>query len=93
MNRNDAVFQALGYAWGQEDATGRPTWHTTEHPTGSFAFAMAYAQGWDEYNEDRRGMMTCLRSAYERWQATGPDEMTIWDEHARPAKPAAAEAT
>jgi hypothetical protein len=85
MNHNDAMFQALGYAWGHEDASGDCTWATPENPTGSFAFATAYAQGWDEYNEDWRGMMTSLRSAYARWQATGPDNMTIWDEHTRPA--------
>ncbi len=91
MKHDDAILQALGYAWGQEDATGRPPWATPEDPSGSMAFAKAYAQGWDEYNQDRRGMMTNLCSAYERWQATGPDKPTIWDEHTRPAKPATAE--
>jgi hypothetical protein len=81
MNTSDATFQALGYAWAYEDATGKRTWSTEEHPTGSMAFATAYAQGWQEYNDGRRGMMTNLRDAYSRWQATGPDKPTIWSEY------------
>jgi hypothetical protein len=77
---------ALGYAWGRADAGNVPTFEPAG-TTGSYAFALAYAQGWDEFNAERRGMMTSVRSAYERWQATRG--ATIFGEHDRPAKPAA----
>jgi hypothetical protein len=77
---------ALGYAWGREDASNARTYEPAG-TTGSCAFAEAFAQGWDEYNQERRGMMTNVRSAYERWQASSG--ATIFGEHDRPAKPAA----
>jgi hypothetical protein len=86
--RHESAIQlALGYAWGREDAGGTvtagPASGTPQIP--SSAFADAFAQGQDEYDTERRGMMTNVRSAYERWQAT--NGQTIWDSWARPAKP------
>jgi hypothetical protein len=88
MQRNEALQHALGYAAGREDGSGQPTAQPGGDlgPSGFVAFANAFADGWDEYNQGRRGMMTNARGAYERWQATGGQ--TIWDEHERPAKPA-----
>ena len=83
MNKQEATQCALGYAWGVEDTSGIRTAQPA-NITGCSAFADAFAQGWDEYNTDRRGMMTNVRSAYERWQAS--NGQTIWDEHTRPAE-------
>jgi hypothetical protein len=85
MKREAAKEHALGYAAGREDGSGVPTAQPDQR-SGFIAFAEAFADGWDEYNQERRGMLTNARSAYERWQATGGQ--TIWDEHERPAKPA-----
>jgi hypothetical protein len=85
MTREEALQHALGYAAGREDASGVPTAQPGER-AGFTAFADAFADGWDEYNTERRDMMTNARAAYDRWQATGGQ--TIWDEYARPAKPA-----
>jgi hypothetical protein len=85
MRHDEAMQLASGYAWGCEDTAGLPTRATAENPSGSYAFALAFAAGWDEYNSERRGMMTNVRSAYERWQATSG--ATIWEAGTRPAKP------
>lgn len=86
-----AIQLALGYAWGREDASGTVTAAPATGPSRipSSAFAEAFATGQDEYNQERRCMMTNVRSAYERWQASGG--RTIWDEYARPAKPVTAD--
>lgn len=74
MNRNEAMQHGLGYAAGREDASGTRTAEVPGDPqmrSGFLAFADAYAQGWDDYNAQRRGSMTNCRDAYDQWQATG----------------------
>jgi len=74
MNSEEAMQCALGYAWGREDASGilttGPAGLAGSVPAGWAGFAAAYAQGWDEFNSGRRGSMTSVASAYDRWQAT-----------------------
>lgn len=70
MNKNEAMQRALGYAWGREDASGQLT-AGDPNATTTCEFATAYAAGWEDYNTEKRGNMTPVRDAYERWQATG----------------------
>jgi hypothetical protein len=69
MNKPEALQHALGYASGREDASGTPT-AAPDHRAGWLAFADAFADGWDAYNNDRRHWMTNAQDAYATWQAT-----------------------
>ena len=71
MNTDDARLAGMHYAWGREDASGAET--AGEHPyrSGWSLFADAYAQGWADYNAQRRCSMTNNRDAYDRWQESG----------------------
>jgi hypothetical protein len=73
MKHEEALQHALGYAAGREDASGTRTasgrW-TRQKSSGFMDFADAYAQGWDDYNHERRVSMTNARDAYDQWQAT-----------------------
>ena len=64
MTHDDALQCAHGYAWGNEDAGGSITWE------GAFSFATAYARGWDEFNQEKRGYMIPVSDAYRTWNAT-----------------------
>ena len=73
MNHDEAKQHGLGYAAGREDASGTPTaippgkmWRS-----GWTTFADAYAQGWYDFNAQRRCSMTSCRDAYDRWQESG----------------------
>ena len=70
MTRDNAIQCALGYAWGREDASGTPTAGDPNSVT-TMQFAAAFAQGWEDYNTQKRGDMTSVRSAYDQWQASG----------------------
>ena len=79
MLRNRA-YEGQAYAWGREDSSGIRTACTMEHPTGSYAFGLAYALAYDLYNQELLAHMTNIRDAYNTWQATNGE--TIWsDEH------------
>lgn len=69
MTKHEAMEYALGYAAGREDASNVKT-VAPGGETGFIAFARAYAQAWDEYNNDRRGFMPPARAAYAAWQAS-----------------------
>ena|ERR1017187_2960238 len=69
VKRSNANDLALGYAWGTEDGTGIKTASAIEGH-GPFAFAEAFANAWEDYNQERRGMMTSVTSAYRTWQDT-----------------------
>ncbi len=69
MTKQEAMQCALGYAWGREDASGART-YAPASISGSFAFAEAFAAGWEAYNTEKRFYMVCARSAYERWNET-----------------------
>jgi hypothetical protein len=69
MSKDEAMQHGLGYAAGREDASGTPTVEPGTRP-GFMAFADAYAEGWDDYNSQRRWYMTNARDAYDTWQAT-----------------------
>ena len=71
MDTEHAMTAGLNYAWGREDASGMPTLNGVSKDTPSFAFSMAYAQGWDDYNQEKRGNMIPVRDAYQNWQASG----------------------
>jgi hypothetical protein len=64
MNKSEAMQCALGYAWGQEDATNHAT-HGND-----FLFATAFAAGWEAYNTEQRSHMVPVAEAYKRWNAT-----------------------
>ncbi len=71
MQANEAMQCALGYAWGQEDASGSKTYEPKPATTsGSFSFAEAFAAGWAEYNAELRHFMVCVSDAYRRWNET-----------------------
>jgi hypothetical protein len=80
-----AEYQATGYAWGREDASGVPTLPGVgrENETPSRVFGQAYAQGWEDYNQDKRGYMVSVRAAYKSWQYSygasifQPDDSTV----------------
>lgn len=79
MNHDEAMQHGLGYAAGREDASGTRTAEVPGDPqmrSGFLAFADAYARAWDDYNTQRRCMMTNCKDAYDQWQATGG--RTIW---------------
>jgi hypothetical protein len=72
-----AVYQALGYAWGREDASHVKTSAALalpqrHHPgtTGAFAFATAYADESDKFNRSpsRAAYLPSVSLAYENWQ-------------------------
>jgi hypothetical protein len=73
MEHDKAENLAMGYAWGREDASGTATAGDSQNPfrTGYLAFAEAYAQGYDDFNNGRRCSMNNVRAAYEHWQASG----------------------
>jgi hypothetical protein len=73
MNRNEAMQHALGFADGRETGTGTATAISPAYPhtSGFYAFAEAYAQGWDDYSRQHRSSMTSCRDAYAKWQETG----------------------
>lgn len=73
MTKAQAMQHGLRYAAGREDASGVKTVAPAGSQLGDgwHAFAVAYAQGWDDYNEGRRHMMPSARSAYGTWQASG----------------------
>jgi hypothetical protein len=70
MNTAEAHKLASGYAWGCEDSAKVPT-ASPSNVTGDFMFAEAFAQGYADYNANKRASMTDVRSAYTRWQETG----------------------
>jgi hypothetical protein len=72
MTRDEAMQHGLGYAAAREDASGVKTLPSPEAPgrPGFMAFADEYAQGWDDYNAERRHYMTNARDAYDTWQKT-----------------------
>ena len=70
MTRDNAIQCALGYAWGREDASGTITAGDSNR-TPSAEFADAFAQGWEDFNTQKRGDMIPVKDAYERWQASG----------------------
>lgn len=69
MTKDEAMQQALGYAAGQEDASGRRTASPSEGP-GFIAFAEAYSAAVDEFNREVRYHIPCLAGAYAAWQYT-----------------------
>ena len=72
MTPEQARYQAMGYAWAHEDVSKVPTSDSADGQNfSSYAFAVAFAQGWEDYNAEKRGFMTCVGRAYARWQATG----------------------
>ena len=75
MNTQEAMQHGLGYAAGREDASGIKTISPTDAP-GFIAFAEAYADGWGDFNAERRHYMTNTKVAYDTWQAT--DGRTIF---------------
>ena len=79
MNKSEAMQHALGYAAGREDVSGVKTHNGRDTPDGSgfIRFAEAFAGAWDDYNNERRGMMTNARDAYDSWQRT--NGRTIFD--------------
>lgn len=72
MNRDEAMQCASGYAWGREDGTGTATVvpEGTADTNGSWVFARAFADGYEDYNSEARSSMVNVRAAYERWQGT-----------------------
>lgn len=64
----------LGYALGREDGSHVRTADVGSSPDenrmGWYRFAEAYAQGWDDYNYQRRHYMVNCRDAYNTWQKT-----------------------
>ena len=70
MNETDARQHALGYAAGREDASNERTANPYGEGTGFMEFAAVFAQGWADYNAERRGMMVNAKEAYNTWQET-----------------------
>lgn len=74
MTKEEAMQHGLGYASGREDASNVRTADINDSPAekrmGWMRFAEVYAQGWDDYNHERRHYMTNCRDAYDTWQAT-----------------------
>lgn len=69
MTPEQAKYQAMGYAWGREDVSKVPTADGAGGQSFSgYAFGVAFAQGWEDYNAEKRGYMTCVGRAYDRWQ-------------------------
>ena len=77
MTKREAMQHGLGYAAGREDASGVKTVTPDGNRSGFIVFAEAYAQGWDDYNAERRCYMTNARDAYDSWQRTSGQ--TIFD--------------
>lgn len=69
MTHDEAIRTGLGYAWGREDASGVLTVGDPNRVT-TYEFAEAYAEGWDDYNSQKRCDMTNVRSAYDHWQSS-----------------------
>jgi hypothetical protein len=70
VTREQALYLAEGYAWGQEDSTAIMTAAATADGVGWMQFADAYAQMHDDYGKGRRWTAFPVRDAYERWQET-----------------------
>jgi hypothetical protein len=68
---DEAKRTAMAYAWGCEDTSGTATVTPPGANSGYWAFSDAYAQGQDDYNEQRRGDFLPVRYAYGNWQASG----------------------
>jgi hypothetical protein len=69
MTRNEALELALGYAWGAEDTSGKRT-AQLGNLTGCSAFAEAFADAQDDFNNERRMNMFPVSDAYRRWNET-----------------------
>jgi hypothetical protein len=78
MTELEALQHGLGYAAGRED--GNDDQGTVKTAISFDAFARAYAAGWADYREGRRGFMTNCRDAYNTWQRT--DGKTIFRDDA-----------
>lgn len=93
MTHDEAVRLAGGYAWGREDASDVKT-AVTVPIDGSFAFAGAFAAGYDDFNSQRRSNMIPVKDAYETWQASGGTRIFAEDDttQAQIARRAAREA-
>lgn len=77
MRHEEAMQHALGYAAGREDASGLPTkpgLADLQQPA-FFAFAEAYASGWDRYNDEGLHFMVSARDAYDAWQASNGESI------------------
>jgi hypothetical protein len=70
VTRDQALYLAEGYAWGQEDSTQIVTAPATSDGVGWMQFAAAYAQMHDDYDNGRRWTAFPVKDAYERWQET-----------------------
>jgi hypothetical protein len=72
MEHECAMQHALGYAAGREDNSigNVKTVDPSDSGIGFTKFAEAYANGWDEYNNEKRGSMVNCRDAYDNWQAS-----------------------
>lgn len=84
MRVEEAKQHALGYAAGREDASGVKTVPAADRPVlpGFLTFADAFAQGWDDFNNERRFSMTNAQAAYEAWQAS--EGRTIFKDELKP---------
>lgn len=71
MTREEARQLALGYAWAAEDTSGTRTVTVQGAGIGSHEFSDAFAEGYDDYNSERRCNMVPVQDAYEHWQASG----------------------
>ena len=76
MSTKEQAFErACGYASGREDASGTktvPAPGSKRGPdSGWLDFADAFAQAQDDYNNERRFVMTNCKAAYERWTSSG----------------------
>jgi hypothetical protein len=74
MTPDEARCQALGYAWGTEDATNRKTSPAADGrpaEVGSWSFARAYAKAVASFNALTPGdsaYLPSVSSAYQVWQ-------------------------
>ena len=72
MRPDVALATGQAYAWGREDASGVLTRSAPGNGnTPSWEFGKAYAQGWADYDAERRGSMPTVRDAYRQWQESG----------------------
>jgi hypothetical protein len=80
--RDEAKRTAMAYAWARDDARkefsafvhaeyGTPTVTPAGATSGDWAFSEAYAQGQEDYNEQRRGDFIPVQDAWANWQASG----------------------
>jgi hypothetical protein len=90
MTRDEAKATAMAYAWGREDASSiRTVTPPGSEANGDWLFREAYAQGYDDFNAQRRHMMIPVREAYENWQASSgrsvfrPGELTLGEKQRR----------